>query len=239
MCRTYNKNEATVITRLRKGWSLEKALTEQVKNSSTKIKCKDHLGNSYSSFSEMCRAYNKSMNVVKHRMERGYSLKDALTKEYSTICVEKECKDHLGNTYKSFKQMCEIYNKSVHTVFNRLNMGWSLEEALTKEIEVIRKSIVVFGIRYDSINEAVIKHNKSRSAVVNRLNNKFDIELAFIYPTTAPRIHFYYIGIDNKTRYKMGDNIYTAEELIAKYAPEYLELYRKTNPQGIYHFYKK
>lgn len=80
------------------------------------------------------------------------------------------------------------------------------------------------------------KFHINKSTLKHRLYHKWDMELAFVYPTTAPRIRFYYVGIDGKTRYKLGKNIYTTEELITKYAPEYLDLYRRTNPQGIHHF---
>lgn len=43
----------------------------------------------------------------------------------------RECKDHLGNTYRDKTAMCEAYGVERTTFTRRLEMGWSLEEALT------------------------------------------------------------------------------------------------------------
>ena len=43
----------------------------------------------------------------------------------------KESTDHLGNTYYSFNEMCRTYNMNATTVKQRLDNGWSKEEALT------------------------------------------------------------------------------------------------------------
>lgn len=47
----------------------------------------------------------------------------------------KNCKDHLGNVYKSIKDMCDFYSISTNTYRNRINnLGWSLEKALTEPL---------------------------------------------------------------------------------------------------------
>ena len=43
------------------------------------IKSKDHLGNVYYSFNEMCRNYNMNATTVKQRLEKGWSIEEALT----------------------------------------------------------------------------------------------------------------------------------------------------------------
>lgn len=82
MCKAYNKSRTTVIYRLNKGMSLDKALTLSntdpriVKNG---IKCKDHLGNEYESFNSMCVKYNRDASSVRYRLKTGVSLEEALT----------------------------------------------------------------------------------------------------------------------------------------------------------------
>ena len=44
-----------------------------------KIKTLDHLGNEYDSVSDMCRAYGISIRLYYDRLNRKYSLKEALT----------------------------------------------------------------------------------------------------------------------------------------------------------------
>lgn len=236
MCEHYNKNYATVQTRLRKGQSLEDALTKEDIQSKP---CHDHLGNLFKSFNSMCRYYNKNSVTVSVRINKlGWSLEDALTKDAIQIEI---CYDHLGNSYKSFNDMCKHYNKNKKTVEYRVkDLGWSLEEALTKD-NTKCNSITIFNKRYNSISMAAKQYGILYGSIVKRrLNAGLDIELAFVLPTSeCSRLIKYYIGIDNIARYKLGGVIYTTKELISKYAPQYLDLYNKTNPEGIYHPYIK
>lgn len=43
----------------------------------------------------------------------------------------KPSKDHLGKTYDSFNKMCKAYNMNPTTVKQRMERGWTTEEALT------------------------------------------------------------------------------------------------------------
>ena len=43
----------------------------------------------------------------------------------------KPSMDHLGTPYESFNKMCKAWNMNASTVQQRLNNGWSMEEALT------------------------------------------------------------------------------------------------------------
>lgn len=44
-------------------------------------------------------------------------------------------KDHLGNTYKAQKEMCDFHGVSYDVYLKRLENGWSLEDSLTKPIK--------------------------------------------------------------------------------------------------------
>ena len=50
-------------------------------------KCKDHLGNDYSSKTERAKAYNLANNVVQTRLAIGWSLERALT---TPLCRNKD-----------------------------------------------------------------------------------------------------------------------------------------------------
>lgn len=239
MCRHYNIDSTKVLYRInRLNWSLGDALTKESIKPNAKV-CYDHLGNSYKSFKDMCKHYNKDVSTVHIRVSKcGWSLEDALTKEEAHGKL-KLCCDHLGNKYKSFSEMCKYYNKKHSTVKSRLRIGWNLEDALTKN-NMEHNNITVFGIKYRSISETAKKYNIGIMTLTNRLlRSGWDIELACVYPSTAPKLYMYYIGIDNIARYKQysSNNIYTVVELISKYAPQYLDLYKKTNPMRIYHPY--
>lgn len=49
------------------------------KKKDMKTECKDHLGNMYSSITDMCRFYKITRSTYKNRIKLGWSLKDTLT----------------------------------------------------------------------------------------------------------------------------------------------------------------
>lgn len=82
MCKAYNIKRSTYFSRLDSGWSLKDALEKPVdyRFSVGKSVIYDHLGNTYKSISEMCRAYGVKRSTFDERMSGGWSLKDALEK---------------------------------------------------------------------------------------------------------------------------------------------------------------
>lgn len=115
---------------------------EEIKQTDKKVlpkyykPCQDHLGNHYDSFAAMCRAYDKSPEMVRYRLYKGVELEFALTQEimHSTSQYRVKSEDHLGNKFDTFKDMCEYHNKSNQLVRKRLQTGMSLEDALTKPV---------------------------------------------------------------------------------------------------------
>ena len=65
-------------------------------------------------------------------------------------------KDHQGNVFPSLKAMCWYWGQKYTTVFDRLEHGWSVEEALTREPNNKRKGngIVINKKSYASHAEA-------------------------------------------------------------------------------------
>lgn len=86
-CRELDINYHTFKYRMTHGYTVEEALssdraTKNMKrgpNSYASKKCMDHLGNSYDSQKEMCAAYRISLTNFVHRLERGWSLEEALS----------------------------------------------------------------------------------------------------------------------------------------------------------------
>ena len=113
-------------------WTKERALTTPVK---TKIRLKlpttDHRGRTFESFEELARRYAMCPKTLKNRLKNGMSLEEALT-----IPVRSGqhvvCKDHLGNVYWTFKDMCAFWGVKYTTFIDRLNRGLSVEECLKK-----------------------------------------------------------------------------------------------------------
>ncbi len=91
----------------------------------------DFSGNEYSSFDEMCVAYSINPKTVQARLDKGKTLKEALTEEVVYSTKKDNVVDHLGTHYKSEAQMCRAYHIPLMTYRRRLERNMSLEEALT------------------------------------------------------------------------------------------------------------
>lgn len=53
---------------------------------------------------------------------------------------KKVVHDHLGNTYGSIKDLCKAYNISYDKFKDRIDRGWSLKDALTKDVDTKNKN---------------------------------------------------------------------------------------------------
>ena len=138
-------------------WSLEKTLTTpiitQAKNSQ---QVTDHTGVTWPSISEMARHWGIKQNTYRARIKQGWSVEQALTTPCKDIDMSsKQCKDHLGNIYPSRNAMCRAYNTSRYRVDSRLKLGWSLEDALTKQYVISSEKITdPFGNIFPSKRDA-------------------------------------------------------------------------------------
>ncbi|ADL36338.1 hypothetical protein bpr_II401 (plasmid) [Butyrivibrio proteoclasticus B316] len=121
--RAYGLGNTTVDERLSAGWSLEEALTTPSNHGNKRrVGCKDHRGKSYPSFRAMARAYGLEKSTLKERLDRGWSLKDALItppdKTRITFDEEKAKENGISkSTYKS-----------------RLRRGWDEDAALSIKV---------------------------------------------------------------------------------------------------------
>lgn len=62
------------------------------------ILSRDHMGKFYRTFEEMCGAWSKKPATVIQRLERGWSLKQALTSPIYAQILRKKSKKHECNT---------------------------------------------------------------------------------------------------------------------------------------------
>lgn len=84
LAEAYDLDEKTLKVRLYRGWSLEDSLLCSTHKHSkydkeVSVSIEDHLGNTYPSYSSMAKAYGLSFNALYHRLNNGWSIKDALT----------------------------------------------------------------------------------------------------------------------------------------------------------------
>ena len=134
VCKAYKIDRSTFDARMRKGWSLEKSLTFPAYRGSRTAHKKawyDFNGNMFQSFAHMCEAYNMNTTLVCGRLMHGCDLKTALTTP-SRDAEKKRCetRDHLGNVYKSRKELCEAWGIPEDVFLNRINRGDTMRETL-------------------------------------------------------------------------------------------------------------
>lgn len=113
-------------------WTKERALTTPVKNRiRLKLPTVDHKGQSFESFEQLARHYAMCPDTLKHRLKKGMPLEQALTTP-ARRGQHVACKDHLGNVYYTFTDMCKFWGVGYSTFINRLNRGLNVEECLKK-----------------------------------------------------------------------------------------------------------
>lgn len=83
LCDTYHISINTYYQRQYRGWSLKDTLTKSVRQTNQIKTIIDHKGNEFSSTKEMLRYYNIHKNTYQNRINRGWSLKKALTTHIS------------------------------------------------------------------------------------------------------------------------------------------------------------
>lgn len=83
-----------------------------------------------------------------------------------------------ANKFRSFRQACKFYGVSRCTVKQRLDKGWTIEEAfgLSKNVD---KCFTVQGKMFSCFKKACLYHNLLRSTVKARLDKGWSIDEAF------------------------------------------------------------
>ena len=113
-------------------WTKERALTTAVKNRiRRKLPTVDHQGRAFENFEQLAKHYAMCPDTLKHRLKSGMSLEEALTMPVRRG-QHVACKDHQGNVYYTFTDMCKVWGVKYYTFIARLNKGLSMKECLKK-----------------------------------------------------------------------------------------------------------
>lgn len=192
MCKAYNQPHNTVRNRLSRGWSLEEALTIMDKSTTKRRTPKkiwtDHLGNKYPSVNAMCKQYNISEKVFWSRKRIcKWPLEKILTTPVQTNAANsKQITDHLSNTFDSISDLCRFHGIGRSTFKERLKLGMSIEEALTRPKKDIKIEQIKckdhLGKEYPSLNAMCKAYGLSRYTYSSRLNLGWDQEKALTTP---------------------------------------------------------
>lgn len=93
-------------------------------------KVSDHLGNEYSSLSEMLKAWGIKNNTYWRRKEFGWSLEKILVTSVKDNQPNKNLTDFKGRVFPSLNAMCREYNVSSTTALYYVQKGMSPGDAI-------------------------------------------------------------------------------------------------------------
>lgn len=100
------------------------------------------------------------------------------------------CKDHLGNNFKSSKDMCEFWHIDRSVFYGRKRLGWSLEDILTKPLDYKGGAPIVhdhLGNEYPDIGTMCLQYGIGRTTYNQRIKAGWSVKKALTTP--AKKIH--------------------------------------------------
>lgn len=91
---------------------------------------KDFKGKQYPSITAMCKSYNMPYDLVRDRLSKGFSVKDALTVPLGYRRIKSV--DHLGHEFSCEAEMCRFWgiNPAIYRYRFKVQ-GLSLKDSLT------------------------------------------------------------------------------------------------------------
>ena len=181
MANAYGLSSSLLDSRLRRGWSLEEALTTPAKRFSI-----DHLGQKYNSDSEMARAWGILPATYRHRrVDLGWSLEEALTNgkchNSNHRTTGKEI-HYNGIVYPSLVQLCKAKKLNAHTVQARLDYGWTIEEAVEDKQHIRRYYYDHLGNEFDSIDTMTEHYGITPKLYRSRIHKGWTLEEVLTIP---------------------------------------------------------
>lgn len=245
MCKYWGIERHIYVSRIKSG---KYTLKEILESSDKKIEMPINIKLGYDSIQELCKTYGISTTTYYRRVN---TLKmeplDALT-----VDLRKNrygCKDHLGNEYRSKKEMCDKYNIEVSIFSTRIKNGYTVEEALTLPVNksihdnnMLLRTLIAYGVPYIWLS-AHFNNTVKRYTVIKRLQNprlnKLDLEI-IVSIQIIQHITLAFIGLDGQARYKVPwhKDYQTTRQIIAYKCPDLLDLYDKAHPKGEWNPYK-
>ncbi len=184
MCDAFNIPMTTFNNRLKRGWTLEQALTTPRDTTRPKHKfvkpVKDFKGVEYPTVGAMCAVYGISEKVYWSRKRiLKWDLEKILTTPLQTIAKNaKQVTDHNGKVFNSISELCRYHKIGLSTFRERIKRGWTIEEALTGHVE--RKKIESRpvpgpdGKNYPSVNAMCRANHISRTMYLSRIRAGWD-----------------------------------------------------------------
>jgi hypothetical protein len=171
----------TVHSRLRGGWSLERALETEKPKGRREKRTISYGGATYPTLKAAAEAHGLAPGTLCARLGNGWDLARALETEKPKGRREKRTISYGGATYPTLKAAAEAHGLAPGTLCARLGNGWDLARALeteTKESYSKAKSVSYDGTAYPSLKAAAEAHGLAPSVLYARLGNGWDLERA-------------------------------------------------------------
>lgn len=233
MCQHYGVNPTTFKGRIKRGASIEQALTDNF--GCGRYSVKDHLGNEYPALQDMLDAYGISYNAFFHRKKSDMPLAEILTKP--TRNVRKEVMDHTGKRYATINEMCAAYGVGRTTYKDRIARGWSKKEALTSTVQIadVNDLIDPYGHQLETLDAMLEHYHCSHNQYQYRRQAGYCwLEILGIIPIVTSTLKLCqvtdnlsiissFIDDEDGTCYfkcidEIGENLYTRNELLQIYS---------------------
>ena len=148
-CVKYNVPYSKAYNRRKSGWSYERIfITERESKTSNGRSKKYHInGVIYNNIDEICFVFKVTHNTILKYTDKYNISVEKFIENLDFYMPSKSNKYELeGVEYSSIPEVCLKYNKDYEKVQNRLQSGWSLEEAVDL---VDRNSKIYSGIEYN------------------------------------------------------------------------------------------
>ena len=120
----YGINPKVFDARLRKGWSVHRAIGIEPSGSS-QPKPVEIEGKQFSSLTQAAIAYDIAPKIFKQRLKSGWTVNQAVGIEARSIPFTVG-----GKTFKSMSEAARHHGVEIATFFSRRRIGWTLEQAL-------------------------------------------------------------------------------------------------------------
>lgn len=175
MCEYWKIKPNAYKARRARGLSIEESLTTPLR-----CDCVDHLGNKFKSMIEMCKYWGVSMETYNKRKKKELPLEQCLSTELLPNENKQIIIDHLGNEFKTVKEMCKHWKISTSAYYDRKLKGLSLEQCLSTKHISCSANIVIdhLGNEFKSITEMCKYWNVSYSAYSGRIESNYTQEEA-------------------------------------------------------------
>lgn len=149
----------------------------------------EYNGMQFSSLAELCRYTGVGYSTAYARLAKGTSIEDSVKPNGRANGRRSiRCKDHLGKEYASKKEMAEAYGLTWFAVHRRLDLGWTLEQALTTKVGDSKDCAVDhLGNKFCSISKMLDFYGIDRNTYSVRLNRGWSLEDALTVPKGCKR----------------------------------------------------